>query len=274
MNVSPQRDPSKTAHLQNSVKVHPTAVVSPGAELGEGVEIGPYTIIGQDVRIGRGTTIGSHCVIDGWTVIGENCRISHSVIIGLEPQDLKYKGEKTLVRIGNSNIIREFATIHRATGEGCETVVGDGNFIMAYVHIAHNCRIGNNTIIANAVNLAGHITIEDYATVGGLTPIHQFVRVGEYSFIGGGSRIPKDIVPYVKVAGNPARACGLNTIGLIRHGFTSETRQALKRAYRLIFRSEHNVSEAVEIIKRHLPPLPQILHLVEFIEKSERGITL
>jgi UDP-N-acetylglucosamine acyltransferase len=230
--------------------------------------------VGPDVVIGDETWVGANCLIEGWTTIGARCRICHCAVLGSDPQDLKYGGEKAFVRIGDENTIREFATVHRATGEGEATVIGDRNFIMAYAHIAHNCVIGNGTVLANAVNMGGHVTIEDHASVSGLTVIHQFVRIGAYSYTGGGSRVPMDIAPYIKVAGNPPVVNGLNSVGLQRHGFTAETIRTLKKAYTLIFRSNLNVSQAVERIKSDLPGLPEILHLVEFIETSERGIRL
>ena len=254
--------------------IHPTAMVDPSAEIGEGVEIGPNTIVGPHVCLGENTRVGANCLIEGWTTIGRRCRIFHAAVIGSEPQDVKYRGERTYVKIGDGNIIREFVTIHRATGEDKETRIGDRCFIMAYAHVAHNCTLGSNVVLANSVNMAGHVLIEDFATIGGVTPIHQFVRIGKYAFIGGGSRIPMDIVPYVKVAGNPARVSGLNAVGLQRHGFSEETRQILKQAYKMIFRSRLNVSQALERIKTEIKPIPEIQHLVDFIESSERGITL
>jgi UDP-N-acetylglucosamine acyltransferase len=254
--------------------IHATAIVDRKAEIGKGAQIGPYTVVGGDVTIGEGTWIGSNCLIEGWTTIGRGCRIFHSAVIGAEPQDLKYRGERTFLRIGEANTIREFATVHRATGEGLETTVGDRNFIMAYAHIAHNCVIGSGVVLANAVNMAGHVTIADHATVGGVTAIHQFVRIGQHSIIGGGLRIPMDIVPYVKVGGYPARVNGLNVIGLERHGFTAETRRTLKEAYKLIFHSNLNVSQAVKRVRSDVAPIPEVLHLIEFIESSRRGINL
>jgi UDP-N-acetylglucosamine acyltransferase len=178
------------------------------------------------------------------------------------------------VRIGNSNILREYATVHRATGEGEATVVGDNNFIMAYVHIAHNCVVGSNTILANGVNMAGHVTIEDNAAISGLCVVHQFVRIGSYSYTGGGSRIPMDIVPFIKVAGNPALVNGLNSVGLKRNGFKAETISTLKRAYRLLFRSNLNVTQSLQKMRSELPMIDEVKHLIEFIEGSERGIQL
>lgn len=259
---------------KQSPRIHPRALVDPGAEIGSGVEIGPNTIIGPDVTIGEGTRIGANCLLDGWTSVGKRCRIFHAAVIGVEPQDVKYRGERTHVIIGEANTIREFATIHRATGESNETSVGDRNYIMAYAHVTHNCRVGSGVVLANSVNMAGHVTIEDYATIGGVTPIHQFVRVGKYSFIGGGSRIPMDVAPFVKVAGSPARVSGLNSIGLQRHGLSPETRQILKQAYKLLFRSHLNVTQAIERIRLEVKTIPEIDYLVAFIENSQRGITL
>jgi UDP-N-acetylglucosamine acyltransferase len=260
--------------LENTATIHPTAVVDPRAVIGEGVSVGPYTVIGPGVRIGPRTAVGAHCVLEGWTEIGPDCRITHSVCLGQEPQDVKYKGEETYVRIGARNLIREFTSIHRATGEGNETRLGDDNFIMAYVHVAHNCTVGNATVVSSFTALAGHVTLEDYARVSGVIPIHQFVRIGTHSIVGGGSRVPKDVLPYIRVAGTPLRVSGLNTIGLRRAGFDPETMKVLREAYRLIFRSEFNVTQAVERIKSELPPIPEIQHLIEFIETSQRGITI
>lgn len=260
--------------MDESVTIHPTAVVDAGAEIGEGVSVGPYSVIGPNVKIGPRTTVGSHCVFEGWTEIGEDCKITHSVCLGQEPQDVKYAGEETYVRIGARNLIREFTTVHRATGEGCETRVGDDNFIMAYVHIAHNCIVGSGTVISNLTTMAGHVTVEDQARISGVIPIHQFVRIGTHSIVGGGSRVPKDILPYIKAAGNPLRVSGLNTIGLQRAGFEPDTMKALREAYRLIYRSNLNVTQAVERIKSEVAPIPEIQHLLEFIETSDRGITI
>ena len=254
--------------------IHRTAIVDPRARIGEGVSIGPNTIVGPEVSIGDETSIGGNCLIEGNTEIGSGCRIFHCVVIGPEPQDSKYRGETSYVKVGDGNTIREFATIHRATGEGEVTAVGNDNLIMAYAHIAHNCLIGSNTIISNAVNMGGHVTIDDYAAISGLSAIHQFVRIGRHSYTGGGSRVPMDVIPYIKVAGNPPVVNGLNTVGLKRHGFSAETIRVLKQAYRLLFRSDLNVSRAVERIRADLPDSAEIRHLIEFIEASERGIRL
>jgi len=256
-----------------STVIDSTAIVAPGAKLGSGVRVGHYAIIGDNVVVGDRTVIGPHAVLDGWTEIGADCRIHAGAVIGNEPQDLKYAGAKSWVRIGRRNVIREYVTIHRATEEGGETTIGDDNLLMAYVHVAHNCRIGNGVILANAVMLAGHVAIEDAAIIGGMTPIHQFVRIGRHSFIGGGSRIPQDIPPFVRCAGNPLRVAGLNSVGLARRGFSAEVVAELKRAYRTVYRSELNVTQALEKARAELKPFPEVTAFIDFIAASERGIT-
>ena len=263
-----------TEALTDSMEsIHPTAIIDPGARIGEGVTIGPYSIIGENVEIGDGTIIGAHNVINGWTRIGKKCRIFHSSCIGIEPQDLKYGGDPSRVEIGDGNTIREFVTIHRGTDKGDFTRIGDHNLLMAYVHIAHNCVIGDHVILANAVTLAGYVAVEDHAIIGGVTPIHQFVRVGAHAFIGGGSRVPQDIPPFLLASGNPLKIVGINQVGLKRRGFSPETCQHLRRAYKIIYRSDKNVSQAIETIRKELPEIPELDRLVEFIESSERGIT-
>ncbi len=253
-------------------EIHPTAVVHPRAELGEGVSIGPHSVIGEHVTIGDGCRIQSSVLVEGHTTIGRNNRIVHGAAIGNVCQDLKYRGECTFVRIGDGNTIREYVTINCATGEGESTVVGDEGLLMAYVHLGHNCVIGNHVILANAVNLAGHVVVQDFASVGGVTPVHQFVRIGAYAFIGGGSRIPQDVPPYLKVAGNPARPWGLNSIGLQRRGFSAERRARLKKAYVLLFRSGLNVTQALERIDAEIERTEEIAAFVDFIRSSRRGI--
>lgn len=255
-----------------TAEIHPTAVVDPSARLGHNVSVGPYTVIGPDVEIGPDCSIASSALIQGRTTIGRNCEICHGAAIGGEPQDLKYKGEVSYIEIGNDNVIREYATIHLATGEGEKTRVGDGNMLMAYVHIAHNNHIHNGTVIANAVNLAGHVEVEDYATIGGMTPVHQFVRIGKFAFIGGGSRLSQDVPPFVKVAGNPVETAGLNALGLKRHGFQDEDLLNLKKAYRLLYRAGLNVSQALERIATDCRLTRDIEDLMAFIRRSERGI--
>ena len=253
--------------------IHPTAIVYPGAELAEGVEIGPYAIIGKNVRIGRGTKIGPHSVIDGWTEIGEENQIFHMASVGGIPQDLKYKGEETWLRIGNRNIIREFTTLQPGTVTGIgQTVIGDGNLFMAYCHVAHDCVVGNRVIMANGSTLAGHVEVEDFAILGGLSAVHQFTRVGESAMLSGGAMVGQDVLPYTIASGNRATSAGLNTTGLKRRGFSPEIISAVKKAYRLVIRSGLRLDEALERIRSEVPQSPQIEHFMAFAEKSERGI--
>lgn len=253
--------------------VHPTAIVSPDARIGEGVEIGAYSVIGPGVQVGKNTTIRSHVVIEDGAQIGENCRISQFASIGGVPQDLKFRGEDTRVIIGNDNIIREFVTIHRATSDDIGmTVIGDHNLIMAYCHVAHNCRVGNHTVIANASNLGGHVLVEDYAVLGGMTGVHQFSRIGAHSMIGGASAVSKDVPPFVTAWGNRAKLYGLNLIGMKRRGFNEATIKALKDAYRIIFRSGMLLSRAVERVRAEVEDCPEIRHFLEFIQASKRGV--
>ena len=252
--------------------VHPSAIVERGAELAPGVVVGPFAYVGPRVVLGEGTRVGLHAVLEGHTRIGARCQIHHGAIIGNIPQDLKFRGVPTEVIIGDDTTIREYATIHAATSEGEATIVGDSCLLMAYTHVAHNCRIGSHVILANAVNLAGHVRVDDYAIIGGVTPVHQFVAIGCHAFVGGGSRVPQDIPPYVKAAGNPLRACGLNSIGMERRGISAEVRLELKRAYRILYRSQLNVSQALDRIQHDIKPYPEVHELVEFIRSSERGI--
>jgi UDP-N-acetylglucosamine acyltransferase len=238
-----------------------------------GVEIGPYAVIGPHVTLGAGTTVGAHAVIDGHTTLGRDCRVFPSAMIGLPPQDLKFRGERTFLKIGDRTVIREFATLNVATTPEEATLVGSDCLLMAYTHVAHNCAIGDHVILANAVNLAGHVTIEDHAIIGGVTPIHQFVRIGCHSFVGGGSRIPQDVAPYTLVAGNPARLAGLNRIGLERRGFSPETLAALKQAFRILFRSRLTVEKAVQRARAELPGFPEVNHFLDFFSHSRRGVS-
>jgi UDP-N-acetylglucosamine acyltransferase len=255
------------------MNIHSTAVVSPEANLQEGIEIGPYSIIGPNVKIGKDTVIGPHVVIEGHTEIGERCRIFQFASIGAVPQDLKFEGKESKVIVGNNNTIREFVTIHSATSADIGmTFLGDNNLIMAYCHVAHNCKLGNNIVMANAANLAGHIHVEDYAIIGGLSGVHQFARIGCHSIIGGASAVVKDIPPYITVSGNRAKPYGLNLIGLKRRGFSEETIKALKKAYKIVFRSSLLLSVAIEQIKEEVEDLPEVRHFTDFIENAKRGI--
>jgi UDP-N-acetylglucosamine acyltransferase len=253
------------------MKLHPTALVSSKARIDKDVEIGPYSIIEENVTIRGGCTICPHVHILGHTEIGAGCRIFTGAVIGSCPQDLKYKGEKTYLKIGENNTIREFVTINPGTSEGESTIVGSNNLLMAYVHIGHNCIIGNNVIIANAGTLAGHVIVEDYAIIGGLVGIHQFCRVGRHSITGGCSKIVKDIVPYVTADGNPAVPYGINKIGLKRRNFQAEKISCIEEVYKKLFRSGLNVSDAVAGIEK-MEKSEEISFVVEFIKKSERGI--
>lgn len=254
--------------------IHATAIVDPRAEIGADVEIGPYTVVSGDVHIGAGARIGSHVVIEPFVEIGENCQIYQYASIGAVPQSLKFEGEKTHVKIGPGTIIREFVTIHRGTGFGGGiTEVGPDNFLMAYTHVAHDCRLGRNVVLANAATLGGHITIGDHATVGGLVAIHQFARVGEYAFVGGKAAVVKDIPPFMIAAGDRARLHGLNIVGLKRAGFTPEALTQLKKSYRLIFRIGLTLNEAIERVQAQVEQIPEVKRLIEFIKASQRGIT-
>ena len=254
--------------------IHETAIVHPKAQIGEDVEVGAFSVIRENVTIGSGTKIGPHVVIDPYVDIGADCRIFQYAAIGAEPQALKFSGEETYVKIGRANIIREFVTIHRGTEEGGGvTEVGDENLIMAYSHIAHDCRLGKHIVLSNNATLGGHIIIGDNATVGGLVAIHQFVRVGNYAFIGGKSAVVKDIPPYMIAAGDRATLHGLNLVGLKRQGFTRDTLKMLKKAYRLIFRIGLTQNEAIERVAAEVEQIPEVVNLLEFIKSSERGIT-
>ena len=256
-----------------SKNIHKTAIISSKAEIESDVYIGPYCIIGDNVKLGKGTKLISNVHIEGNTEIGENCQIYPFTTIGFPPQDLKYKGEPTGVKIGSNNIIREYVTIHRASvsGDGW-TTVGDNNFIMAYVHIAHDCKIGNSVILANLATLAGHVTVEDYVFIGGMVAIHQFTRIGAYAMVGGFSGVGQDIPPFTMASGARAKLYGLNTVGLKRRGFSEETINTLKKAYKILFRDKLSLKEAIEKINQELPDIPEIRHLIEFIEANKRGI--
>lgn len=254
-------------------KIDPTARVSLHAELADDVRIGPWCIVGKDVRIDERTVVKSSAVIEGRTTIGPRCQIHHGAVLGTAPQDLKYRGAPSSLRIGSDNVFREYCTVNRATMEGEETVIGNENLIMAYAHVAHNCVLGDHIILANSANLAGHVEMGDYAIVGGVTPVHQFVKIGAHVIIGGGCRVPKDVVPFVRAAGNPLRVAGLNALGLIRRGFSEEARNELRKLYRIFFRTNLLVAEALDRIRSECLPLPEVEMFCNFVERSERGIT-
>ncbi len=253
-------------------KIHSSAVIASDATISEGVEIGPFCIVGKRVKIGKNTKLMSNIVIEE-TQIGSNCEVYPFTSIGLQPQDIRYDGERTKVKIGNNNIIREYITIHRASVGGKKvTRIGNNNFLMAYVHIAHDCSIGNHVIMANATTLGGHAIVEDFAFIGGMVAIHQFTRIGAYSMIGGFSAIPQDIPPYTTAAGGRAKLYGLNSIGLKRQNFDDSTIKDLKKAYKLLFRSKLTLKEAISLLKVEVKQSDEINYLIEFLEKNKRGI--
>lgn len=258
---------------RQETQVHPTAIVDADATLGAGVVVGPWALIGPGVTVGDGTEIGPRVLIERDTSLGEDCSISNGAVLGTDPQDLKYKGERSVLEVGDRTIIREFATLNRGTSVSGRTVVGSDCLLMAYTHVAHDCEIGNYVILANSVNMAGHVVIEDWVIVGGVTPIHQFVRIGAHAFVGGGSRVPQDIPPYCRAAGNPPKLYGLNSVGLERRGLSDEVRKALKQTYRVLFQGDENMSKAVERVEREVPAIPEVLHMLAFIRASERGVT-
>jgi UDP-N-acetylglucosamine acyltransferase len=254
--------------------VHPTAILHDEAVLGGGVTVGPGSIIGPGVVVGDGTEIGSNVLIDRDTVVGRECRIFHGAVLGTEPQDLKFEGEQAKLVIGDRTVIREYATLNRGTRATGRTSVGSDCLLMAYSHVAHDCHLGDRVIIANAVNMGGHVTIGDWAIVGGMTPIHQFVRIGEHAFVGGASRVSKDVAPYVRAAGDPLVMSGLNSVGLRRRGFGPELRLELKRAYRMFFLSDLNVTQAIERARQELELLPEVERFIVFFETTDRGVSL
>lgn len=264
----------KNRKEMNGVIIDPLASVHPTAEFESGVRIGPYSVISENVRIGRDTQIASHVVIGPWTTIGRECNVFQFASIGAPPQDLGYKGEKTEVILGDNNVIREFVTIHRATTKAArKTVCGNNNLFMNYVHVAHDCMLGNDIIMANAATLAGHVTIEDHAIVGGIVAVHQFVRIGAYCIIGGLSAVSKDVPPYVLAVGNRARLYGLNKVGLRRKGFSAKDIDEIRQAYKIIFLSSLGIKEAKERLCLDMPDSEHAQKFLEFIERSKRGIT-
>ncbi len=254
------------------MNIHPTAIVDESAEIAEDVSIGPYSIVRKNVIIEEGVKIHANALVGERTILRKGCQLFQGAVVGEIPQDLKYSGEETKVEIGENTTIREYATVHQGTEDRLVTNVGRNCLIMAYVHVAHDCLIGDNVVLANAVNLAGHVTVEDYATLGGLVPVHQFVRIGAHSFVGGGFRVSKDVPPYILASSEPLCYSGLNVVGLRRRGFKPETRKLIKKAYRLIYRSEFNTTQAVEQIKNELPLTPEIESILQFVEKSKRGL--
>lgn len=258
--------------ISAEAQIHPTAIVEEGAKIAAGAQIGPYSVIGSDVEIGEGTIIGPHVVVTGWTKIGKECHIFQGASIGEVPQDLKFKGEKSYTFIGDRTTIREGATVHRATGEGEETRIGNDCLLMALTHVAHNCVIGNRVIMSNLASLAGHAVVEDRAVIGGMTGVHQFVKIGRNAMIGGMSRLTQDVVPYTIVAGQPAKTVGLNSVGISRAGIDVTARRRLKQAYRMLFRSGLSLQKAVSIIEQEIPSCEEVDHLLRFLRNVDRGI--
>jgi UDP-N-acetylglucosamine acyltransferase len=254
--------------------IHPTAIVAASATLGRDVRIGPHAIVGERCVVGDG------CIIEPRAVLERNVRLAAGVTIGIgsviggDPQDLKFQGEETWVEIGEGTRVREYTTVNRGTAQSFKTTIGKGCFIMSYVHLAHDCHIGDGVIISNATQFAGHITVEDRAIISGLCAVHQFVRIGRHAFVGGASRVPKDVPPFLKAVGNPIKLYGLNSVGLERAGFDEGVVRELKRAYRLFFRSELNVSQAMERARAELELYPDVEHFLQFLESSGRGVVI
>ncbi len=256
------------------MNIHPTALVHQNAKIAEGVEIGPYSVIGEHVTIGRDTKIASHVLIEGWTTIGERNQFYSFSSIGTPPQDIGYRNEETYVIIGDDNIIREFATVHRATTKADRrTEIGNKNFLMSYIHVAHDCKLGDNIIMANNAAFGGHVTVGDHAVLGALVGIHQFVRIGAYAMLGGQSAIVLDVPPYVNATGNRAQLFGLNLVGLKRKGFSDAVINDLKKAYKIIFRSGLTLEEAIQKAAAEFPGCKEVNYFIDFMRHSKRGVT-
>jgi UDP-N-acetylglucosamine acyltransferase len=255
-------------------RIHPTAIISPDAEIAADVEIGAFAIIGEGCTIGSGSVVAPRATLERNVTLGRSVRVGIGTILGGAPQDLKYAGEETTVEIDDGTVIREYATINRGTAHSFKTTVGKNCLLMSYVHIGHDCRIGDNVILSNVVQLAGHVAIEDRAIISGLSAVHQFARLGRHSFIGGMSRVSKDIPPFLKAVGNPVKLYGLNTVGLQRSGIDEATILELKCAYRLLFRSDLNLTQAIERAQSELEPLPEVRELIGFVEASDRGVVI
>jgi UDP-N-acetylglucosamine acyltransferase len=257
-----------------SARIHATAIISRDAQLGDGVEVGPFAIIGEGCVIGDECIIGARTTLERNVILASNVRVGSGTILGGDPQDLKYKGEHTTVEIGEGTTIREYSTINRGTSQSFKTTVGKQCFIMSYVHLAHDCHIGDGVILGNTVQLAGHVTIDDKAIVSGQSAVHQFVQIGRYSFTGGCSRVSKDIPPYVKANGNPIRLYGLNKVGLQRNGVSEDVQRELKRAYRLFFNSDLNLSQARGRAEEELQRYPEVEEFLSFLDRSDRGLVI
>jgi UDP-N-acetylglucosamine acyltransferase len=254
--------------------IHPSAIVSSHAVLGDRVDIGPFAIVGDGCVIGDDCEIAARATLERDVKLGAGVKVGIGTVLGGAPQDLKYAGEHTTVEIGDGTVIREYSTVNRGTSQSFKTTVGSRCLLMSYVHLAHDCHIGNGVILANGVQLAGHVVIEDKATLSGLSAVHQFARIGRYSFIGGMSRVSKDIPPFLKAVGNPLKLYGLNSVGLQRNGFAEDVLRELKRAYRLFFRSDLNVSQAMQRAETELEMFPEVRELIRFVEASGRGVVI
>jgi UDP-N-acetylglucosamine acyltransferase len=257
-----------------SARVHPSAIIARDARLGDDVDVGPFAIIGEDCEVADGCIIGPRATLERHVRLARNVRIGVGSVIGGDPQDLKFTGETTTVEIGEGSIVREYSTINRGTSQSWKTSVGKNSFIMSYVHLAHDCHVGDGVILANGVQLAGHVTVEDRAIISGLTAVHQFVRIGTHAFVGGMSRVVKDVPPYLKAVGDPVKLYGLNSVGLQRNNFDPDVIRELKRAYRLFFRSELNVSQALERAQSELSMTPEVKHFLGFVDTSQRGVVI
>lgn len=257
-----------------SARIHPTAIVSRDAQLGTDVEIGPFVIIGEGCIVGDQCVIAARAILERNVLLASNVRVGSGTILGGDPQDLKYKGEHTTVEVGEGTTIREYSTINRGTAQSFKTTVGKQCFIMSYVHLAHDCHIGDGVILGNNVQLAGHVTIDDKAIVSGQSAVHQFVQIGRFSFTGGCSRVSKDVPPYVKANGNPIRLYGLNKVGLQRNGIADDVQRELKRAYRLFFNSDLNLSQARERAEGELQRYPEVEEFLSFLDRSDRGLVI
>jgi len=253
-------------------EIHKTAIIDSRAEVAPDARIGPYVVIEGPSRIGAGVELGAHVVVGQFTDIHENCRIFPNAVVGMVPQDLKFAGEETTLEIGAGTTIREFVTVNRGTRASGATKIGRNCLLMAYAHVAHDCYVGDGVVMANAATLAGHIEIGDFATVGGLSAIHQFARIGRYAFIGGMSRISQDIIPYALVAGEPAKVVGVNLVGLTRRGFGDDVKQALRRAYHILYREDLNTAQALVKLAEELGGVAEVREIIDFVGRSERGI--
>jgi UDP-N-acetylglucosamine acyltransferase len=254
------------------MSIHPTATVHPKAELGQDIDIGPYAVIGEHVCLGEGTRVGPHAVIDGWTTIGQHCDIGVGAALGGAPQDLKYRGQRSFLRVGDHSCIREYVTVHRSAEEDGATSIGSHAFLMAYTHVAHDCRLGDHVIMVNYAGLSGYVEVEDRAFISGHNAVHQFVRIGYLAMVSGASRVVKDIPPFMIAEGNPTRIRGLNVVGMRRLGLAPQVRAELRQAYRLLYRSGLNISQALERLRQAGTTGSEVQRLIAFVEAAKRGI--